>query len=137
MSCLRTQRSASGKARNRNPSIKIHDWQCTPLNVAVSYPHIYGKSKHTYTIFFPHQRTQYRRAGYQRWSGRARFCHNHRRSDNQKTEVGEASDKILNIWTHAIFFNLPHRRQTNAQMSLRISMRRQMFKQTKNKTSIM
>ena len=70
-------------------------------NVAVSYQHIYGKSKHTYT-FFPYH-TQYRKARYQRWSGRACFCNNHHRSDNQKTEVGEASDNILNIWTHAIF----------------------------------
>ena len=111
MSCLRTQRSASGKARNRNPSIKIHDWQCTQLGIiihsAVSYQHIYGKSKHTYTIF------PLIAPNIARWSGRACFCLNHRRSDNQKknkkkkkkTEVGEASDKILNIWTHAIFLS--------------------------------
>ena len=63
MSCLRTQRSASSEARNRNPSITIHDWQCTQLgiiihsnmkmfgHIAVSYQHIYRKSKHTYTTF--------------------------------------------------------------------------------------
>ena len=62
-------------------------------NVAVSYQHIYGKSR-THTNPPPPHRTQYRRAGYQRWSGRACFCHNHRRSDNQKTEEGEASDKF-------------------------------------------
>ena len=71
-------------------------------NVAVSCQHIYGESKRTYTIFSLIA-PNYRKAGYQRWSRRACFCHNHRRSDNQKTKVGEASAKILNIWTNAVF----------------------------------
>ena len=93
--------SAPGKARNRNPSIKIHDHSFNYENVAVSCQHIYGKSIRSYTIFSlvaPNNR----RAGLQRWNGRACFCHNHRRSDDQKTKVSEASDKILNIWTNAI-----------------------------------
>ena len=61
-------------------------------NVAVYS--IFTEKANTYTQFYFPQRTQYRRAGYQRWSRRAFFCHNHRCSDNQKTEVGEASDKL-------------------------------------------
>ena len=63
MPYLRTHCSPSGEARNRIPSITIHDWQCTQLgiiihstmkmfaHVVVLYQHIYRKSKHTYTIF--------------------------------------------------------------------------------------
>ena len=103
--------SASGKARNRHPRLKFmignapSAWDHHSFNyenVAVSCQHIYGKSKRAYT-FLSLIAPNNRRAGYQRWSGRACFCHNHRRSDNQKTKVGEASAKILNIWTNVVF----------------------------------